>query len=108
MTGLGLFGVRGHGIADLVGSIEVGKRADIVIHAYRRPRGTLAWTPSTTSSTARSSGVDTVLVDGEKLICRGEFTRDDDKAEFRYIGASARALYKRMGFDLRHRWNLVG
>ena len=62
----------------------------------------------TASSTARSSGVDTVLVDGEVLICRGEFTRDDDKAAFRHIDASARALYKRMGFDLRHRWNLVG
>ncbi len=42
-------------------------------------------------------------IDGEVLICRGEFTRDDDKAEFRHIDASARALYKRMGFDLRHR-----
>ena len=59
-------------------------------------------------SNAIALGVDTVLVDGEVLICRGEFTRDDDKAEFRHIGASARALYKRMGFDLRHRWNVVG
>ena len=49
-----------------------------------------------------------MLVDGEVLICRGEFTRDDDKAEFRHIGASARALYKRMGFDIRRRWNVVG
>ena len=49
-----------------------------------------------------------MLVDGEVLICRGEFTRDDDKAEFRHIDASARALYKRMGFDLRYRWNVVG
>ena len=76
----------------------MGKRADIVIHAYRRPRGTLVWTPSTTSSTARSSGVDTVLVDGEVMTCRGDFTRDEDKAEFRHIDASARALYKRTGF----------
>ena len=86
----------------------MGKRADIVIHAYRRPRGTLVWTASTSSSTPRSSGVDTVLVDGEVLICRGEFNRDDDKAEFRHIDASARALYKRMGFDLRRHWKVVG
>ena len=51
----------------------------------------------------KNLNVEVLDIDGEVLICRGEFTRDDDKAEFRHIDASARALYKRMGFDLRHR-----
>ena len=93
------------GIAAWTGSLEVGKKADITVHSYRRPE----WRPgldvvNSLIYSAQSTGVDTVIVDGEIILEEGRFTRLDEEAEYRRIDAAARALYGRMGWEAKDRW----
>jgi 5-methylthioadenosine/S-adenosylhomocysteine deaminase len=103
-----LNGAKALGLGDQVGSLEPGKKADIVIHAYRRPE----WRPgldviNSLIYGAQSVGVDTVLVDGEIILEGGRFTRVDEEHEYREIDRAARALYERMGFRTQHRWPVI-
>jgi cytosine/adenosine deaminase-related metal-dependent hydrolase len=98
-------GARALDLTDQIGSLEVGKKADIVVHAYRRPE----WRPgldviSNLIYSAQSAGVDTVIVDGEILLEEGQFTRVDEEEEYKHIDRAARELYDRMGFQIQHRW----
>ena len=98
-------GARALGLADQIGSLEVGRKADIVVHAYRRPE----WRPgldvmNSLIYSAQSVGVDTVIVDGEIILDAGQFTQADEEAEYRHIDRAARELYDRMGFRIQHRW----
>jgi cytosine/adenosine deaminase-related metal-dependent hydrolase len=101
-------GARSLGLADRVGSLEVGKRADIVLHSYRRPEWRPGMDPVTSLIySAQSTAVDTVIVDGEIILEGGQFTRLDEEAEYRHIDQAARALYQRMGFTIPHRWPVI-
>jgi 5-methylthioadenosine/S-adenosylhomocysteine deaminase len=100
-----LNGASALGLADQIGSLEPGKKADIVVHSYRRPE----WRPgldviNSLIYSAQSVGVDTVIVDGEIILEGGRFTRVDEEAEYRQIDRAARALYERMGFAIQNRW----
>ena len=101
-------GARSLGIADQIGSLEPGKKADIIAHAYRRPE----WRPgldvvNSLVYSAQSVGVDTVIVDGQIILESGQFTRVDEEAEYRRIDRAARALYERMGFRIQNRWPVL-
>jgi cytosine/adenosine deaminase-related metal-dependent hydrolase len=98
-------GAKSLGLADRIGSLEPGKKADIVVHTYRRPE----WRPgldviNSLIYSAQSVGVDTVIVDGEIILEGGRFTRVDEEAEYHQIDRAARALYERMGFAIQNRW----
>ena len=98
-------GATSLGLTDQIGSLEAGKKADIVVHTYRRPE----WRPgldvmNSLIYSAQSVGVDTVIVDGEIILQGGRFTRVDEEAEYRQIDRAARALYERMGFRIQNRW----
>ncbi|MBM3933945.1 MAG: amidohydrolase family protein [SAR202 cluster bacterium] len=102
-------GARAMGIADELGSIEPGKKADIVIQDRTRPE----WHPgldpmNSLLYSARSGPVHTVIVDGEIILRKGEFTRVDAEAELARIDRAGRSLYRRMGFNIQHRWPVVG
>ena len=95
-------------MVDQVGSLEVGKKADITVHTYRRPE----WRPgldvmNSLIYSAQSVGVDTVVVDGEIILEEGRFTRVDEEVEYRQVDRAARALYERMDFPIRHRWPVI-
>ena len=95
-----LDGAKSLGILAETGSIEVGKRADIAIHSHRRPE----WHPGHNVVNglifaAQSTGVDTVLVDGEPILEGGRFTRIDEEIEYERIDQAARKLFDRIGFD---------
>ena len=101
-------GARSLGIGELTGSLEVGKKADITIHSYRRPE----WRPgldvvNSLIYSAQSTGVDTVIVDGEIVLEGGRFTRLDEEAAYGRIDAAARGLYGRMGWEARDRWPVL-
>lgn len=98
-------GARSLGILAETGSIEVGKRADIVVHSHRRPE----WHPGHNVVNglifaAQSTGVDTVLVDGEPILEAGRFTRIDDEVEYERIDRAAKKLFERIGFDPGDEW----
>ncbi len=101
-------GARALGVDDWVGSLEVGKQADLVLHAYDRPE----WRPgldpvNSLLYSAQSVGVDTVVVQGEVILEGGRFTRLDARAAYERIDKAARSLYDRMGFVIEHRWPVV-
>ena len=101
-------GARSLGIEGLAGSLEVGKKADITIHSYRRPE----WRPgldviNSLIYSAQSTGVDTVIVDGEIVLEGGRVTRLNEEEAYRRIDAAARRLYKRMGWEAKDRWPVI-
>lgn len=99
---------RSLGLADQVGSLKEGQKADIVVHTYRRPE----WRPcldvmNSLIYSAQSVGVDPAIVVGEMILEGGRFTRVDEEAEYCHFDRAARELYKRMGFEIHHRWPIT-
>ena len=80
-------GARALGMADEVGSIEVGKRADLVVHSTQQVQSRPLLDDPVDWLVFYSGGrtVETVLVDGEPIFDRGRFTRiDQDRALDRF------------------------
>lgn len=103
-----LNGARSLGMDQWTGSLEPGKKADLVIHDYCRPE----WRPGLDPVTslvysAQSTGVDTVIVDGRILLEGGRFPHLDEEFLYRRIDQAARALYTRMGWVPQHRWPVL-
>ncbi len=91
-------GAQAAGLGAVVGSIEAGKRADIVIHTLARPE----MIPTTNMIrnlfyASGSKSVDTVIVDGKVVLDGGVFTRLDERALLEAINEAAIALLSRMG-----------
>ena len=85
-------GARTLGLEDEIGSLEVGKRADVIVVDRDRPHLAPGPDPySTLVYAARGSDVRTTIVDGELLV--DEFTPVRvDRAEIAARGAGRRAL----------------
>ena len=64
------------GLENEIGSIEVGKRADIILVNFRKPHLTPVYNPiSHLVYSCNGEDVDTVIVDGEILLRDGKFTK---------------------------------
>lgn len=83
-------GARVLGIDRLVGSIEPGKRADLVVFDANRLEATPAHDPASNMVYSLSPrSVRDVLVDGELLVREGRLVRDDETElarSQRYLG----------------------
>lgn len=93
-----LGGARATGMLDRIGSIEVGKYADLVIHTLDRPE----LVPVTDMVrglfyAARSKSVHTVIINGKVVLDSGIFPAFEERALLREIGKASAALLKRMG-----------
>ena len=78
-------GARTLGLEDEIGSIEVGKRADLIVVDRDRPHLAPGPDPySTLVYAARGTDVRTTIVDGEVLV-------DDGRAGRGWIAAASRA-----------------
>ncbi|MBL8580292.1 MAG: amidohydrolase family protein [Mesorhizobium sp.] len=91
-------GARAVGLEKQVGSLEVGKRADIVIHTLDRPE----MVPSTNMIrnlfyASRSKSVHTVVIDGRVILEEGRFTQLDERAIYAEVRKASRSLLARMG-----------
>jgi 5-methylthioadenosine/S-adenosylhomocysteine deaminase len=91
-------GARAAGMADRIGSIEAGKRADIVIHTLERPE----MIPTTNMIrnlfyASRSKSVRTVIVDGRIVLEDGAFVTVDERTMLAGINEAAKGLFARMG-----------
>ena len=98
-------GARSLGMEDQIGSLESGKKAHIVVHTNRRPE----WHPCLDVTTslvynAQTSGVDTVIIDGNIVLEGGVFSGIDEQKEYQRIDEAAQDLYRRMGFQISNRW----
>ena len=98
-------GARAAGLADMMGSLEPGKRADIVIRSVVLPEAQpgLDAVQSLIFS-AGSKSVDTVLVDGQIVLKDGRSTRMDEDAAYCRARLSARRLLDKIGFHREYAW----
>ena len=96
-----LNGARGMGLSDQIGSLEVGKRADLVVHETSGP----SWRPRGRADLNIIWGTDgrsvrDVVVDGE-IVIRGRVSTKVDEAELAAKAQEAQAaLLRRAGFSL--------
>ena len=90
-------GARALGMAQEVGSLAVGYRADIVIHRRDRPGPFIEDPVPYLVHYGQSSTVHTVYVDGEAILDEGRFTRFDASAVVRQLDDAAQAWARRIG-----------
>jgi len=77
-------GARALGLDKEIGSIEVGKRADLILLNLEAPHTTPHPDPvSTIVYAAEASDVETVIIDGQVVMREGELTTLDQKAVIR-------------------------
>jgi 5-methylthioadenosine/S-adenosylhomocysteine deaminase len=91
-------GARALGLDAEIGSIEVGKRADLIVIERDRPHLVPAADPySTLVYAARGTDVRATLVDGEVLVADGQLVREDAAALTAEARQQATALLRRAG-----------
>ena len=96
------------GLQDQIGSLEVGKKADIILFDRQRPEWVPMWDPvSTLVWSADGKSVDTVIVDGRMVLEGGEFTALDERQMLTRAAAQAKACNERIGLPFKSRWPVV-
>ncbi len=101
-------GAKAVGMADQIGSLEVGKKADLVVIDFDRLHTTPNPNPISTLVYAATGGeVDSVMIDG-KWIVRGQqlLTMDEEQVK---VTARKHAvdLYKRAEIELKPGWPVI-
>ncbi|MBK0122321.1 amidohydrolase [Pantoea sp. S61] len=98
-------GARAIGLDHLVGSLEVGKRADVVIVDTSHPAMTPIHHPvSSLVYSALGHEVSDVFVDGAWLLRNGEFTQINQQAVMARSQRAAQSLAARTGNDMPRGW----
>ena len=102
-------GARALGLDSELGSLEAGKRADLVIHALDRPEAhPVRKDPvDTLVFYTGSRTVQTVMVNGEAVFDGGRLTRLDADEALRRIDAGGARLENRLGAATFSAWPLV-
>lgn len=91
-----LDGARAMGLAEEIGSLRVGKKADVVLFDLRRPHLIPHVDPlGTLVHTGQGRDVSMVIVDGEIIVEEGRATRVDQDRILQEADAAARALWDR-------------
>ncbi len=89
-------GARAMGLEDEIGSIEVGKRADLVAFDFRRPHLTPNINPlGNIVHVAQGRDVEMVVVDGSIVVEDGQPTKVDAEAIRREADVAIRSLWER-------------
>ncbi|MDY7101165.1 MAG: amidohydrolase family protein [Actinomycetota bacterium] len=93
-----LGGAKALQMEDRIGSLEVGKRADLVLHDTDRPE----WRPLLNVMnqlvwSADGRGVHTVLVDGRTVVADGRMTTIDESRLWSEVQAAGEAIATRSG-----------
>ncbi len=102
-----------HGAASLlmereIGSIERGKRADLVFYDRDAPE----WRPllnplNNLVYAATGSSVRSVMIDGRLVLDEGRLTTVDERAVYARVEELARAQVRRAGLTIESKWPLV-
>ena len=93
---------------DRIGSLEKGKKADIILFDRRRPEWVPMWDPvSSLVWSADGKSVNTVIIDGQIVLENGRFTTIDESAVLERVQVQARRCNDRIGLPLKKRWPVV-
>ena len=100
---------RAAGMEDEIGSIEVGKRADIVVRDALTAEAYPGNNPVHALALNLGQGsVRSVLVNGRKVFDNGASTQVDEKEVLATVSSSVRARAARLSYDLDVEWPVVG
>lgn len=103
-----LGGAKATGQTMTLGSLDPGKRADLVIRTPHLPEAQPALDPvQSVIFSAGSKSVDTVIVDGRVVLRGGRSTLLDEDAIYARARESARTMVKRVGMSGEPRWPRV-
>ncbi|BCV22298.1 amidohydrolase family protein [Moorella sp. Hama-1] len=98
-------GARALGLDQITGSLETGKRADVIILDCNKPHLVPNLNPvSTVVYAARGQDVDTVFIDGKLVMHRRRVMTMDEEAVLVEAKAAAANLLKKAGIDVRSGW----
>ena len=91
-----------------LGSLEPGKRADVVVRSARASEAHPDNNPVHLLALTMGTGtVDTVLVDGRVVLSEGRSTRVDEREVYRAVSDSVTARADRLGIDLAPEWPIL-
>jgi cytosine/adenosine deaminase-related metal-dependent hydrolase len=94
-------GARALGVGDEIGSIEPGKRADIILLDVDKPKfAPLTNVPAHVVNNAAPADVDTVIVDGELVMQDGTPMTMDTDAIQEHVEAAVERFADEMGWEL--------
>jgi cytosine/adenosine deaminase-related metal-dependent hydrolase len=100
-----LNGARGMGLEAQIGSLEPGKKADIVLHDTDLPEwGAVFDAPAQLALSAPPHGVHSVWIDGEQVLDAGRSTKLDEEKLLADARAAGLALIARTGLPKRAAW----
>jgi len=103
-------GARCAGLAESIGSIEVGKQADLVLFDTTRPQWQPLYNPvSNLVYAATGDSVSDVFVAGERVVADGRLTKIDEAEILDRVKASTRSFSERLDLDrlLKLRWPVI-
>ncbi|ORY03716.1 amidohydrolase [Basidiobolus meristosporus CBS 931.73] len=103
-------GAKALGLEDEIGSLEIGKKADLVVVDLKRLNSTPDFNPvSTLVYTATGGQVDIVVVDGKIVVEGGELKTMDEAEVITEANKHAREVAERAGLGrkLKAKWPLV-
>ncbi|MGF6313396.1 5-methylthioadenosine/S-adenosylhomocysteine deaminase [Bradyrhizobium sp. i1.8.4] len=93
------------GVADRLGSLAVGKRADIVIRRHDLPEAYPKMNVvHNLMLISRGKSVDTVLVNGKVVVQHGHATCVNEAEVYEMADASARRVMKKLSLAIKPRW----
>ena len=106
---LGTIGsARAVGMGNSIGSIEVGKKADIVLYETMRPEWRTLFNPiNNLVYSADGRSVHTVLVDGRVVIDDHQPTFVDEEELIAQVQDIGDSMLRRTGIDFAPRWPIV-
>jgi len=102
-------GAEALGLETRIGSIEAGKRADLVLYDLDTPE----WRPllhpvNNLVYAASGASVRTVLIDGRVVLDEGQLTTLDERRLYERAEALARQQISRAGLTVESRWPMIG
>lgn len=101
-------GARALGLEHEIGSLEVGKKADLVLIDLNRLHTTPAINPVSTLVYAATGGeVDLVMVDGRIVVQGGNLLTMNEQEVIQQAQQHANALYRRAGITLQTKWPVL-
>jgi cytosine/adenosine deaminase-related metal-dependent hydrolase len=103
-----LNGAKALGLENEIGSLEVGKKADFVAIDLKKLHTTPSYNPISTLVYAATGGdVDTVVVDGNIVVQKGELLTMNEEEIRVQAKKHADALYQRAGLVNKPIWPVV-
>ena len=101
-------GARALGLEQEIGSLEVGKKADLAVIDLNRLHTTPSPNPISTLVYAATGGeVDTVVIDGKIVVEQGQLLTMDEDEVIEQAQQHAQALYTRAGVEIVSKWPVL-